>query len=153
MTAFQPTGYSTLSPYLIVSNADAAIRFYATVLDARERMRIPGPNGRVGHAELQIGDSVVMLADEPAEHEAASPPTDGARHLTLHAYVPDADAAMRAAEQAGAKVLHPVEAKFYGDRLGTFLDPFGHIWHVSTHMEDVSPEELQCRAASQSTGE
>ena len=149
MTPFQPTGYSSISPYLIVRGAEAAIRFYATVLDATERMRIPGPGGRIGHAELQVGDCVIMLADEAPEHAALAPPEGGASHLTLHVYVPDADAAVEAALQAGSRLIRPVETMFYGDRLGTILDPFGHTWHLSTHVEDVSAEELQRRAAAQ----
>lgn len=149
MTPFQPAGYSSISPYLIVRDGEAAIRFYAKVLDATERMRLPGPGGRIGHAELVVGDAVIMLADEAPEHSAFAPPEGGTHHLTLHVYVPDADAAIEAALQAGAKLLRPVETKFYGDRLGTILDPFGHIWHLSTHVEDLSPDELQRRTAAQ----
>ena len=148
MTAFQPAGYSTISPYLIVRGAEAAIRFYTTVLDATERMRLPGPGGRIGHAELQVGDAVIMVSDESPEHQAFAPPEGGASHLTLHVYVPNADEAVEAAQKAGAKLLRPVETMFYGDRLGTILDPFGHTWHLSTHVEDVSPEELERRSAA-----
>jgi PhnB protein len=144
----QPDGYPSLSPYLIVRDGDAAVTFYRTVLGAQERMRIPAPGGRIAHAELAIGDSLFMLADEPPGLGTMTPPNDDSRHVMLHLYVADVDATMRTAEQAGGRIVHPVETKFYGDRSGTFLDPFGHTWHVSTHVEDVSPEEITRRAAA-----
>jgi PhnB protein len=147
-----PDAYPRVMPYLIVDGAGAAIDFYCSVLGARERMRMPAPGDRVGHAELEIGDSVIMLADEAPDHGAVAPPADGTRHLTLHAYVPDVDGAMQMAERAGAKVLLAAETRFYGDRGGSFLDPFGHIWHVASHVEDVPEAELRRRAAAAASG-
>jgi PhnB protein len=146
----KPDGYPTVIPYLIVRDGAAAIEFYRRVLGARERLRIPGPNGRVGHAELDIGDSVVMLADESPESGAYAPTAEGRQSVTLHLYVDDADAVAEAAERAGARIMRPVATQFYGDRIGAFADPFGHVWHVSTHVEDFAPEELERRAAAAS---
>jgi len=148
MVQAKPDGYPSVIPYLIVRDGAAAIAFYQGVFGARERLRMPGPNGRIGHAELEIGDSVVMLADEAPEHGAFAPAVDGRGSITLHLYVEDADAVASAAEQAGAKMLRPVATQFYGDRIGAFTDPFGHVWHVSTHVEDVPPDELSRRAAA-----
>ncbi len=147
-TEGRPAGYPSLTPYLIVRDAARAIQFYQRVFGATERMRLPGPNDRVGHAELVIGDALVMLADEAPEHGAVAPGPDHARAVSLHLYVTDADAVVKAAEAAGAKPLRPVETQFYGDRTGTIMDPFGHVWHVSTHVEDVAPEEIERRAAN-----
>jgi PhnB protein len=129
-------------------DATRAIEFYRTVFGAVERMRLAGPGGRIGHAELTIGDAVLMLADEAPEHGAVAPQPDRAGSVSLHLYVDDADAVVRAAESAGAKLLRPIETKFYGDRMASITDPFGHIWHVSTHVEDVPPEEIERRAAA-----
>ena len=148
MVQAKPDGYPSVIPYLIVRDGAAAIAFYRGVFGARERLRIPGRNGRIGHAEIEIGDSVVMLADEAPEHGAFAPAGDGHGSITLHLYVDDADAVASAAEQAGAKTLRPVATQFYGDRTGAFTDPFGHVWHVSTHVEDVPPDELSRRAAA-----
>jgi PhnB protein len=106
------------------------------------------PEGKVGHAELDLGDSVIMLADESPEVDARSPSTVGGSPVSLHVYVEDADATFKRALDAGAKTLQPVEDKFYGDRSGTFEDPFGHRWHVATHVEDVPPDEMESRAAA-----
>jgi PhnB protein len=122
------------------------------VFGARERLRLPGSDGRVGHAELEIGDAVVMLADEAPAIGAFAPGPDGPRGVSLHLYIDDVDAVVAAAIAAGARLVTPVETKFYGDRLGTLADPFGHIWHVSTHVEDVPPDELQRRAAQAAGG-
>ena len=142
-----PDGYPRVTPYLIVDGASAAIDFYRSVLGATERMRMGGPEGKVGHAELEIGDSVVMLADEHPEMDARGPKSVGGTPVTLHVYVGDADGVFARAIEAGGKTLRPVEDQFYGDRLGSFEDPFGHHWNVATHVEDVSPEEMAKRVA------
>jgi PhnB protein len=141
-----PDGYPRVSPYLVVDDATKAIDFYKQVLGATERMRMAAPGGKVGHAELQIGDSVVMLADEFPEMGAVSPKTVGGTPVTLGMYVEDVDKTFDAAVQAGAKALRPVEDQFYGDRSGQIEDPFGHRWSLSTHIEDVSPDEMAKRA-------
>jgi PhnB protein len=146
-----PQGYPRLTPYLIVDDAGAAIDFYTSVLGAKERMRMGGPDGKVGHAELEIGDSVVMLADEHPEMDALGPRTVGGTPVSLHVYVEDADGVFTRALEAGARELRPLEDKFYGDRLGSFEDPFGHHWHVATHIEDVQPDEMSRRAREAAT--
>jgi PhnB protein len=143
-----PEGYPRVTPYLIVDGASAAIDFYTSVLGATERMRMGAPEGRIGHAELDLGDSVIMLADESPEMDARSPGTVGGSPVSLHVYVEDADGTFERALEAGAKTLQPVQDKFYGDRSGTFEDPFGHRWNVSTHVEDVPAEEMESRAAA-----
>jgi PhnB protein len=142
-----PEGYPRVTPYLIVDGAADAIEFYKSVLGAGERMRMPGPDGKVGHAELDLGNSVIMLADEHPEMNAAGPKRVGGTPVSLHVYVEDADAVFARALDAGAKELQPLEDKFYGDRGGSFEDPFGHHWNVATHVEDVSEEEMSRRAA------
>jgi PhnB protein len=134
-------------PYLIVDGGDAAIRFYTEVLGAKERMRMGAPGGRVGHAELEFGSSVVMLADEHPEMGARGPKSVGGSPVLIHLYVADVDAVFQAAVAAGATETRAVEDKFYGDRGGEFEDPFGHRWSVATHVEDVPPEEMDRRAA------
>ncbi|HEX5308914.1 MAG TPA: VOC family protein [Solirubrobacteraceae bacterium] len=146
MTKAIPDEYPQLMPDLIVDGAAAAIDFYKEVFGATERMRMPGPDGRVGHAELQIGGAVVMLADENPEMNIRGPRVVGGTPVTLHVYLEDSDAAFERALQAGAKPLRPVELQFYGDRSGQFEDPYGHRWNVATHVEDVSAEEMQRRA-------
>ena len=148
MTQPIPEGYPRVTPYLIVDGASAAIDFYTSVLGATERMRMSAPNDRVGHAELEIGDSLIMLADESPEMDARSPRTVGGTPVSLHVYVEDADGTFERAIGAGATALQQVEDKFYGDRSGSFEDPFGHRWHVATHVEDVPPGEMQKRAAA-----
>jgi PhnB protein len=143
-----PAGYPRVTPYLMVDGASAAIDFYTSVLGATERMRMSAPEDKVGHAELEIGNSVIMLADESPEMDARSPRTVGGTPVSLHVYVEDADATFERAIGAGAKMLQPVEDKFYGDRSGSFEDPFGHRWHVATHVEDVPPGEMEERAAA-----
>ena len=145
-----PDGYPQVTPYLVVDGAAAAIDFYGTVFGATERMRMPAPGGRIGHAELELGHSVIMLADEAPEVGALSPPTVGGSPVILSVYVEDVDDVVARAEQAGATVLRPVETQFYGDRSGQFEDPFGHRWSVDSHVEDVSPEEMGRRAAEMS---
>ena len=147
-----PEGYPRVTPYLIIDGASAAIDFYRDVLGATERMRMPGPNDKVGHAELQLGDSLIMLADEAPDMDARGPKSVGGTAVMLHVYVEDADAAFDRAVQAGAKALRQVEDRFYGDRSGEFEDPFGHRWSVATHVEDVPPEEMEKRMAAAMEG-
>ena len=142
-----PDGYPRVTPYLIVDSASAAIDFYKSVLGASERMRMGGPGGKVGHAELEIGDSMIMLADEHPEMDARGPKTVGGTPVSLHVYVEDADDVFARATEAGAKALRPMEDRFYGDRTGGFEDPFGHRWNVASHVEDVPPDEMEERAA------
>ncbi|MDQ4041846.1 MAG: VOC family protein [Actinomycetota bacterium] len=148
-----PDGYARVTPYLIVDGAGEAIEFYRSVLGATERMRMPAPDGKIGHAELQIGDSVIMLADEVPEMDARGPRTVGGSPVSLLVYVEDVDSVFDRAVQAGAKALRPVEDKFYGDRSGSFEDPFGHRWDVASHVEDVPPAEMAERAAAASAGQ
>jgi PhnB protein len=147
MTGPVPEGYPRVTPYLIVDGGSEAIDFYTKVLGADERMRMPGPDGRLGHAELELGDSVIMLADENTEMGARSPRSIGGSPVTIHVYVDDVDATFERALQAGASSLQPVEDRFYGDRVGQLEDPFGHHWSLATHVEDVAPEEMSKRAA------
>ena len=142
-----PEGYPRFTPYLIVDGAAAAIDFYMSVLGAAERMRMAGPEGKVGHAELELGNSVIMLADEHPELGARGPRSVGGTPVTLHVYVEDVDRVFERAIEAGAKSLRPVEDQFYGHRRGCFEDPFGHQWEVATHVEDVPPEEMSRRMA------
>jgi PhnB protein len=142
-----PDGYPRVTPYLIVDDGDAAIRFYTEVLGAKERMRMAGPDGKVGHAELEVGDSLIMLADEHPDMGARSPKSMGGSPVSMHVYVEDVDAVFEAALAAGATVKAAVADKFYGDRSGTFEDPFGHGWSIASHVEDVPPDEMERRAA------
>jgi PhnB protein len=147
-----PDGYPQLSPYLIVDGAAQAIDFYKQVLGATERMRMGGPEGKIGHAEVQIGDAVVMLADEHPDMGYLGPKAIGGTPVTIGVYVEDVDKTFDTALKAGATSLRPVENQFYGDRSGQFEDPFGHRWSVSTHVEDVPPDEMQKRAAAMAEG-
>lgn len=142
-----PDGYPVVIPYLSVDGADAAIEFYAKVLGATERLRMPAPGGRIGHAELQLGDSVIMLSDAFPEMGQRTPKELGGSPVGIAVYVEDVDAVFERAVAAGATAVRPVEDQFYGDRTGSFDDPFGHRWSVSTHVEDVSPDEMARRAA------
>ncbi|MGH8887164.1 MAG: VOC family protein [Egibacteraceae bacterium] len=142
-----PDGYPQVTPYLCIDGASAAMEFYCKVLGATERMRMPAPDGKIGHAELQIGDSVIMLSDEYPEMDVRSPKALGGTAVTINVYVDDVDSVFERAVNAGAKALRPVEDQFYGDRTGQFEDPFGHRWSVGTHVEDVSPDEMAKRAA------
>jgi PhnB protein len=146
MVSAIPEDYPRVTPYLIVDGAADAIDFYKSVLGANERMRMAGPDGKVGHAEIEIGDSVIMLADEHPEMDALGPKSVGGTPVSLHVYVEDADSVFERAIEAGAQARQPMEDKFYGDRSGSFEDPFGHGWHVATHVEDVPPEEMSKRA-------
>jgi PhnB protein len=142
-----PDGYRSVSPYLCVEGAEAAIAFYSDVLGAVERSRIAGPGGTIGHAELVIGDSVVMLSDEFPDWGIRGPAAYGGTAVTIGVYVADVDAAYDRAIALGAQPVRPVEDQFYGDRSGQFLDPWGHRWSVATHIEDVSDDEIARRAA------
>ena len=143
-----PDGYPHITPYLIVDGASAAIEFYREVLGATERMRMPAPGDKIGHAELEIGESLIMLADEHPDVDARGPKSVGGTPVMLHVYVDDADTVFGRAVEAGARALRPVEDKFYGDRAGEFEDPFGHRWSVATHVEDVPPDEMEKRMAA-----
>ena len=142
-----PEGYHNVTPYLIVSDAAGAIEFYKTAFGATELMRMGAPGGKVGHAEIRIGDSRIMLADEFPDMGARGPKALGGSPVNLHLYVEDVDGVARQAVAAGAKEVRPIKDQFYGDRSGTFEDPYGHVWHVSTHKEDVPEGELKRRAA------
>jgi PhnB protein len=143
-----PEGHHTLTPYLVVDGGAAALDFYKRAFGAEETFRMEGPAGKIGHAEMRLGDSVFMLADGHAESGARSPQQLGGSPVSLLIYVPDVDAVVSRAVKAGAKLFAPVENKFYGDRMGGLQDPFGHRWYVGTHVEDVSPEEMKRRAAA-----
>jgi PhnB protein len=143
-----PDDYPRVTPYLYIDGASAAIDFYCSVLGARERMRMTGPDGRVGHAELELGDSMIMLADQNLDMDVCGPRAIGGTPMSLHAYVENADSVFNRAIQAGAKALRPVEDQFYGDRSGQFEDPFGHRWNVATHVVDVPSDEMEKRAAA-----
>lgn len=148
----KPDGYTTVSPYLVVDEAAQAIDFYSRVLGATERMRMAAPGGNIGHAELQLGDSVVMLADAFPDMGYQSPKKIGGTPVTISVYVDDVDKTFDAAIKAGAKELRAVENQFYGDRSGQFEDPFGHRWSVQTHVEDVPPDEMAKRAQEMMSG-
>ena len=145
-----PDGYSNVTPYLVIKGAAAAIDFYKKAFGATELMRMPHPDGRIGHAELKFGDSHVMLADEFPEMNVVSPQTLGNSPVGLLLYVDDVDATFAKAVALGATVNKPLADQFYGDRTGTVVDPFGHKWTIATHKEDVSPEEMQRRIAAMS---
>ena len=147
-----PDGYPRVSPYLTIDGATAAIDFYSKVLGATERMRMLAPGGKVGHAELQIGDSVLMLSDQFPEMEVRGPKALGGTPVTISVYVDDVDGVFERALEAGATALRPVENQFYGDRSGQFEDPFGHRWSVATHVEDVPADEMAERAAAAMAG-
>ncbi len=147
-----PEGYPQVTPYLCVDGAEAAIEFYRSVFGATERMRMGAPGGRVGHAELQLGDSLIMLADEFPEMGNVGPKSVGGTPVTISVYTEDVDAVFDRAIKAGAKELRAVETQFYGDRSGQFEDPFGHRWSVATHVEDVAPDEMERRAAEMMGG-
>ena len=141
-----PEGYCSVTPYLICKGAAAAIDYYKKAFGAMELTRHGGPDGQIGHAEIKIGDSVIMLADEFPDMQAFSPKTIGGTPVSLLVYVADVDAVFKRSLAAGGKQVHPLQDKFYGDRTGTLLDPFGHMWTIATHKEDVSPEEMTRRA-------
>ena len=141
-----PDGYHTVTPYLVVNNGAAALDYYKKAFGAIELMRMPGPSGKLMHAEIKIGDSIIMLADEAPERDVKSPSALGGSPVGICLYVTNVDAMFDAAIAAGGKALFPVKNQFYGDRSGTLIDPFGHKWTVATHVEDVAPEEMGARA-------
>ena len=144
-----PAGYHSVTPYLMVRDAARAMAFYHDAFGATEVMRFAGPDGRIAHAEVKIGDSHVMLADELPDQGFVGPQTLGGAGVSLMLYVNDVDATFAKALAAGATVRRPVADQFYGDRMGTLVDPYGHVWSIGTHREDVSVEEMQRRMASQ----
>jgi PhnB protein len=144
-----PDGYRSVTPYLAVKQAADAIEFYKRAFGAKERKRFAAPDGKVGHAELEIGDSVIMLADEHPDIDFRSPATIGGAGVTLHLYVKDVDETFRKAIETGAKQLRAVQDQFYGDRSGTLRDPFGHVWNLATHKVDLTPEEINQRAEAE----
>ena len=148
-----PDGYHSITPYLFIDGAAAAIEFYKQAFGATEIMRMGAPGGKVGHAELQIGSSRIMLSDESLEMGAKSPKTVGGSPVMIHLYIDDVDAAVTRSVAAGATITRPVADQFYGDRTGGIRDPSGHVWHVATHVEDVSQEEMMKRAAAQGQGQ
>src|ERR1700730_17918222 len=143
-----PDGYHSVTPYLIIKGAADAIEFYKKAFGATELFRMPQPDGRIGHAEIKIGDSAIMLADEFPEMKYLSPQTLGGSSVSLLLYVEDVDSVFNQAIAVGGREERPIEDKFYGDRGGSLVDPFGHTWHIATHKEDVSPEEMEKRAAA-----
>ena len=146
-----PKGFHTVTPALTTRDPGKAIDFYKRAFGAEERMRFPGPDGKsIMHAEIKIGDSPFMITDEnPAFPEWLSPQSRGGTPVHIYLYVDEVDAVFARAIAAGAKQLLPVQDQFYGDRSGALTDPFGHVWYIATHTEDVSPEEIKRRAASQ----
>ena len=146
-----PDNYPRVTPYLVVDGAAEAIDFYTRVFGGKEQMRMPAPGNKIGHAEIKFGDAVVMLADSVAEMGHKSPKTLGGSPISLLLYVEDADATVSKSVENGAKLVRPVENQFYGDRLGGVEDPFGHLWYVATHVEDVSPEEMKRRMEAMAT--
>lgn len=144
-----PEGYHSITPYLYMSDAQGAIEFYKRAFGAVEIFRMDAPGGKIGHAELRIGDSIVMLADEFPEMGARSPQSIGGSPMSLLLYVENVDEVFERAVKEGATVDRPVQNQFYGDRTGGVKDPFGHTWYIATHVEDVPPEEMQKRAAEE----
>jgi PhnB protein len=143
-----PEGYHSVTPYLIIKGAADAIEFYKKAFGATELFRMPQPDGKVAHAEIKIGDSPIMLSDEHPEMGYVSPTSIGGSPVSLMIYVEDVDTIFKQAITAGGEQLKPLQDQFYGDRSGSLKDPFGHVWHVATHVEDVSPEEMDKRAAA-----
>jgi len=147
-----PDGYHSVTPYLIIKGAADAIEFYKKAFGATELFRMPAPGGKVGHAEIKIGDSPIMLADESTEMGYLSPTTLGGSPVSIMIYVEDVDTIFKQAIAAGGEQIKPLQDQFYGDRSGTLKDPFGHAWHVATHKEDVAPEEMEKRMAAAAGG-
>lgn len=141
-----PDGYHTVTPYLILKDAAKALQFYGEAFGATECMRLPAPDGTLMHAEIRIGDSPIMLCDECPDWNALSPVTIGGTAVSIMLYVDDVDAVVNRAVAAGATLQMPVADQFWGDRMGSIIDPFGHKWSIATHVEDVSPEEISLRA-------
>ena len=140
-----PPGYNTVTPYLLIKGASDAIAFYVRVFGAQETIRLTAPDGRIGHAEIRIGDSVIMIADEHPEMDFLGPQSRGGTTVSLLIYVTDADQVFNEALKAGATELRPLCDQFYGDRSGSVTDPWGHVWSIATHLEDISPAELKRR--------
>ncbi len=147
-----PDGYHTATPHLIIKGAAEALEFYGKAFGAEEVMRMKQADGRIGHAEIRIGDSPIMLADEFPEIGARSPKTYGGSPVSIYLYVEDVDSFVNQAVSAGAQLIEPVTDQFYGDRRGGVTDPFGYSWYVATHKEDLAPEELKKRAAAAGRG-
>lgn len=141
-----PEGYHSVTPYLIVRGAAAAIDYYIKAFGAKELFRFPAPDGKIGHAEIKIGDAPIMIADEYPDMGYNGPQSLGGSPVSLMIYVEDVDTVFNRAVESGGTVKEALQDKFYGDRMGTLVDPFGHIWHVATHKEDVSMEEMERRA-------
>jgi PhnB protein len=148
-----PAGYDAVTPYLSIRGAAEAIEFYKKAFGAKEVMRMPGPAGKLGHAEIQIAGHRIMLSDEYPEMDFMSPQSRGGSSVHIHVYLPKVDAVVERAVAAGAKIKRPVQDQFYGDRTGSLEDPYGHMWHLATHIEDVSPREMKKRAAKAAAGE
>jgi PhnB protein len=148
-THYIPVGYHTATPYLIVNGAAKAIDWYKNVFGTKEEMRFPTPDGKIAHAEIKIGDSHIMLADEYSEMGYRSPLAHGGTPVSIMLYVEDVDAVFNKAVAHGAQVKQDLKDQFYGDRNGTIADPFGHVWTIATHVEDVTPEEMKRRMAQQ----
>ena len=144
-----PKGYSVLTPHLTIKGAAQALDFYTKAFGAKTRMRMEGPGGLIMHAEMQIGDSILMLADENPERGTRAPEGNGASPASVFLYISDVDAVFAKAKAAGAKVQSPPADMFWGDRFGQLTDPFGHNWGIATHVEDVSPKEMEARMAAQ----
>ena len=147
-----PEGYHSVTPYLIIKGAADAIEFYKKAFGAIELFRMAQPGGKIGHAEIKIGDSPIMLADEFPEMKYVGPKTLGGSPVSLMIYVKDVDNVFNQAIAAGGEQQKPLQDQFYGDRSGTLKDPFGHVWHIATHKEDVTPEEMHKRAAAAAGG-
>jgi PhnB protein len=140
-----PDGYHSITPYLIIKGAGAAIDYYKKAFGAVEMVRLPGPGGAVVHAEIRIGDSIIMMGEESPEMGYLGPQSAGSTPVGLMVYVPDVDTVYRRALDAGGREMRPLQDQFYGDRSGTLKDPFGHLWTIATHKEDLSPEEIDRR--------
>jgi PhnB protein len=147
-----PEGYHSLTPYIEIEDAAEAIEFYKRAFGARERGRMDAPGGKIGHAELEIGDSLLMVADPFPQSTISTPKDLGRTTVNLFLYVEDADAVVQQAVNAGATVTRPVETKFWGDRFGIVTDPYGHTWSIGTHVEDVSPQEMEERSKAAMSG-
>jgi PhnB protein len=140
-----PDGYHSVTPYLIIKDAARALEFYKKAFGATERLRMCGPDGKIAHAEIEIGGSAIMLGEESPQSGCKGPQMLGGSPVGLCVYVPNVDAIAKQAVAAGATEVRPVQDQFYGDRSGTFHDPFGHVWTIATHIEDVSPDEMDRR--------
>lgn len=147
-----PDGYHSITPYLCVAGAAQALEFYKKAFGAEELFRMEAPGGKIGHAEMKIGDSILMMADEYPEMNFRGPKALGGSPLGLMVYVKDVDSQLKTAVAAGAKVIRPLQNQFYGDRSATVEDPYGHVWTIATHVEDVSLEEMRRRAAEHHKG-